>query len=483
MSKTQKYVLHKKSDGNVDVVEIYQQHDAVGGLLPTQKASNTSHLEQSVEVLELLAGAPSKDHLESAYQQFPSHCLPSSIEEVVDSVQRKIQCPYELAVQGVLGAISAAYSTQWDVETIGEQVVPVTLAQLACAISGDRKSSTDDEVNKGVISGLRRYNDNLPQDAERAVIFTSNTTVEGMAQQLQSSPVMFVKTADAALFFHSHSMQKEKSDETIAQFADAWSGYGISQIRRGGNRIIERPRFGFNLMTQEDYFLSFITNPRFNQQGIVARTLYLITKSLQGMRTIDKEDYLNGGWKARDAIIQRFHTKTDGVIFEGLNSFARGEGRKVLRPDEEAVDVLVDLYNRWETELIHDDLRGDPWCQRRLEHTSRIAALFDLFEENDYLTSHNLCEAAKLVDFYLSTYLRIKGFGTKSTSERKAETLFEWLRCHPHARDSRSIQQSTKKFGRASDIRRLIAELEDLGKLEVTSHSSQTTVVFSLIET
>ena len=460
--------------------ELVEVHEFVGDSFPTQKVSNDAGFGANVEMLKMLKGVPLNEHLASAHVEYPSHLLPDSIRNVVDAVQGVVQCPYELSVQAVLCAISASFGSMTDARGL-RGPVPLTLAMLACALSGDRKSSVDNEANKGITSAISELNSVLDKE-NQIVVFNGSFTVESLARDYDKSPIQIIRAADAATFFHSHSMQKDKVDGTVATIADAWSGFEIKQTRIAGNRLVENPRLGFALMTQERYFLDFIMNERFQQQGITARTLYHITKTLQGSRLIDKDSYKNGKWHKRNDVISKFHLRTKEAMREGLEAFAGRESRREIAGDDQVLDMMIDLNNDWEIELRdRPELQGDQWVSRRLEHSIRLAGLFDLYDGNDELTADNLYRAAQLVSYYFETYLRIKDFGRATPTQRKAEQLLEYLRARPKLCEVRQVVQA-KTFGKSDEVRTLIRELDNQAKVEIVDSEAKDFKKFKLVD-
>ena len=339
------------------------------------------------------------------YLPYPSHLLPTEIREVVSAAVAVVNCPEELAVQSVLNTLSVCIGAFHDTTGFrkgGTQ--PVTLAQAGSAISGDRKSSVDSTVLRGIRHAAAELNDAAKKhsDEPKLIVWsTGDTTVEGAAGAFATSPVVTINSTDGASFLYSHSMKDDQKAQTIATLTQWWDGISVTVIRAKGIKDVHNPRLDMCLMFQPEFFNRFVTDDLSGKQGFAARFLYHPTQSKQGTRFINTED----DTAAAQIVISTFHKKT-GVFFkDGINGFEAGDDRILIERTPEAESLLTDYYNEVESLLAPDQpLHGDPYAQRIIEHAVRLASLFVGFDERSSVTPEDIQPAIQLSKHYLSIW-------------------------------------------------------------------------------
>ena len=432
--------------------------------------NKNNDLSDPVEKLNLLNPLPAMP--QTTHKALPLNQLPDALKKVIEAVEEWVQCPVELAFQGVMSALSIAVSTNMDVRSFnGYDDLPMTLMILSSAISGDRKSSSDNLCHKGIREAARELSKDEPLNW-----CGSDVTVEGTMKALETSPVIAINNSDAASFFNSHSMQKDKRNQTIAFLSDVWSGSDQSHIRSLGHRAVNEPRLSASLLTQEDYMREFLANEQFRSQGLSARFFYLTTVSKQGTRMIDPH--------ADQAIlpdqIKEFHETTRRLMSEGVRAFRAGSPRIVIEMSSDARRVFVDFYNDIEDESgPSQKYRGNPWAQRAPEHANRLAGLFAANRGDTTLSYEDAISGCSLAQHFLDSYISLAAESRESKDLGKAYELLEVVR--RKALNTVSDIARIKSFGNAGDVRRLLYLLENEGFIEWTRGQPRKETHFKLL--
>ena len=399
---------------------------------------------------------------------YPSQLLPTEIREVVSAAVALVNCPEELAVQAVLNALSVCIGSSHDTTGFrkgGTQ--PVTLAQAGSAISGDRKSSVDNTVLKGIRLAAAEMNDAAKKKSNepRLIVWsTGDTTVEGAASAFATSPVVTINSTDGASFLYSHSMKDEQKAQTIATLTQWWDGIGGTVIRAKGNKDVNNPRLDMCLMFQPEFFNRFVTDDLSGKQGFAARFLYHPTQSKQGTRFINPEDDI----KPALTVISAFHKKTNVFFRDGINGFEAGDDRILIERTPEAESLLVDYYNEVESLLAPDQpLHGDPYAQRIIEHAIRLASLFVGFDERSSVTPADIQPAIQLSKHYLAVWHGIKCRAATDVLEAEAKELLTKIIYKYEQDDYVEVRQVMQDFKmKRNKIDPLLSELADCGAIE-----------------
>ena len=455
----------------VEDVEICR--NSAGGL----KNCDTNAFSDFVDLLTMLKGAESAAaNIEREFHlPYPSHLLPTEIREVVSAAVSVVNCPEELAVQSVLNTLSVCVGAFHDATTFrrgGTQ--PVTLAQAGSAISGDRKSSVDNTVLKGVRQAAAELNDAAKKNSDEPKLIvwsTGDTTVEGAASAFTASPVLTINSTDGASFLYSHSMKDDQKAQTIATLTQWWDGIGGTVIRVKGIKDVNDPRLDISLMFQPEFFNRFVADDLFSKQGFAARFLYHPSKSKQGTRFISLEDDVTSAQE----VISKFNEKTGSFFKDGINGFEAGDDRILISRTPEAESLLINYYNEIESLMAADQpLHGDPYAQRIIEHAVRLASLFVGFDGRSSVTPEDIQPAIQLSKHYLAVWHGIRCRAATNVVEAEAKELLTKI-IHKYGYDEyievREVQQFTRK--KRGQLDPLLSELADSGAIEFVEDNSR----------
>ena len=411
------------------------------------------------------------------YLPYPSHLLPTEIREVVSAAVAVVNCPEELAVQSVLNTLSVCIGAFHDTTGFrkgGTQ--PVTLAQAGSAISGDRKSSVDSTVLRGIRHAAAELNDAAKKhsDEPKLIVWsTGDTTVEGAAGAFATSPVVTINSTDGASFLYSHSMKDDQKPQTIATLTQWWDAIGGTVIRAKGIKDVNDPRLDICLMFQPEFFNRFVSDSLFSEQGFAARFLYHPSQSKQGTRFISLQDDITSAQE----VISKFHDKTGLFFKDAVNGFEAGDDRILIERTPEAESLLIDYYNEVESLLGKDQpLHGDPYAQRITEHAIRLASLFVGFDGRSSVTPEDIQPAIQLSKHYLAIW---HGLRRRTNTDVKYSNAVDLL-CRMVQRYPDHSSIDVRNMCQAFSYRRdyvdpLLDELENLSAIEVLEFTNRRT--------
>jgi hypothetical protein len=434
------------------------------------KSIDTNASSDFVGLLAMLKEAESAAaNIEREFHRpYPLQHLPAEIREVVSAAVSIVNCPEELAVQSVLNTLSVCIGAFHDATVFrrgGTQ--PVTLAQAGSAISGDRKSSVDNTVLKGIRQAAAQMNDAAKKDNNDPKLIgwsTGDATVEGAAGAFATSPVLTINSTDGASFLYSHSMKEDQKAQTLATLTQWWDGIGGTVIRARGNKDVNDPRLDISLMFQPEFFNRFVADDLFSKQGFAARFLYHPSKSKQGTRFISPEDDVTSAQE----VMKVFHEKTGLFFKDGINGFEAGDDRILISRTPQAESLLVDYYNDIESLMAPDQpLHGDPYAQRIIEHAVRLASLFVSFDKRSSVTPEDIQPAIQLSKHYLAIWHGIRCRAVTDVLEAEARELLTKI-VHKYSHDDyievRQLMQDFKMKRKHLDP--LLRELADSGAIE-----------------
>ena len=434
------------------------------------KTNDTKASSGFVDLSTMLKGAEkAATNIEREFHlPYPLQLLPTAIREVVSAAVAVVNCPEELAVQSVLNTLSVCVGAFHDATTFrrgGTQ--PITLAQAGSAISGDRKSSVDNTVLRGVRqaadelnSAAKKHND----ESKLIVWSTGDTTVEGAAGAFATSPVVTINSTDGASFLYSHSMKDDQKPQTLATLTQWWDGIGGAVIRAKGIKDVHNPRLDICLMFQPEFFNRFGSDDLSSKQGFAARFLYHPTQSKQGTRFIGLQDDTSTELK----ILSGFHKKSGEFFKDSINGFEAGDDRILIERTPEAESFLVDYYNEVESLMApNEPLYGDPYAQRIIEHAVRLASLFVGFDGRPSVTPEDIQPAIQLSKHYLAVWHGIRCRAATDSTEAEAKELLTKI-VSKYGYDDyievRSVMQDFKMKRKRLDP--LLWELADSGAIE-----------------
>lgn len=415
----------------------------------------------------------------------------------------------DMALMGVVGAISLACQRLIDVRRPGGLVGPVSQYILLVADSGARKTTVESVVYESV----RRYQ-NSSRDEYRAALdmwgveeglwsdkykkmrkyvagfdIDSKEYLDGQEELKKlvgkrpqkprgykflledaTPESLFSVMCDGALNAGLVSSEgagilNGRAFRDHAKLNSLWSGSEITVDRvKQGERVLSGGRLTISAMVQEDALFSYIEKKGEESRGVGlwARALICKPLSLRGQRVIDGAEV---GKLACDEFSSR--------IMELLNlGLPVNNSRVVVGFSADAAEEWVRIYNFIEREMRPGGCYFDAadHASKLAEVIARVAALFAYFERGSGEVSSLDLQTSAVVCFWCSRFFHEYFVGI-STEEKNAETLELWLEDNYKGVFDEARKNDIRRSGPVSlrntrALERAIAVLKGRGRLE-----------------
>ncbi|RWR31508.1 DUF3987 domain-containing protein [Sinirhodobacter populi] len=406
-------------------------------------------------------------------EAYPIEAL-GPLRAVVEAVQDITQAPVAIAAQSALSVASLAVQGFADVETLGGDA-PCSLFCLTIAESGERKSSCDRLLMKGVRDHERAQAETYREafaeyevareiwtgkrkrlmteaaggdkmkaagaEADlrmlgpepRAPLYPRVTaqepTFEGLLKLYQiGRPSLGLFSDEAGGFIGGHAMNSDNRLKTIAGLSQLWNGDTVDRIR-SGDGASEYPgrRLAMHMMAQPIAARPLLADPQASGQGFLARFLITEPPSAIGTRLRRGHD------PASDMAVSAFSSQLRGILETPLPT---GDNPQELAPvrlplSQGARELLWRFYQAVEaaqaTGRQMEHVRS--YGSKAAEQAARIAGVLTLWGgvEAPEVTPEAMGWGITLAQFYLGEARRLAEAGLVSEETAKAERLRKWL--------------------------------------------------------
>lgn len=395
------------------------------------------------------------------------------LRPAVEAVQGMTQAPVAIPAQSALAVASLAVQGFADVETLGGPR-PLSLYALTIAQSGERKSACDApfmtalrnhereqakaqrdqvqswsnaqalwkgerdrillEAKKGKgekqtaaqadLAALGSEPD-APPSADRTV---TEPTFEGLTKLFaHGQPSLGLFSDEGGQFLGGHAMNSENRQKTLAALNDLWQGNPIRRTRSGdGHVTLYGRRLAVHLMVQPIVAQGFMVDPLAAGTGFLPRFLICEPPSTIGYR-------MQANAKPDDVALVRFEERLRYILETPLpmDLETRELQPRNLALSNNARARLVDFADAIEAaqapggDLVH--ITGA--ASKTAEQAARIAGVLSLWRDLNasQVEAHNMEDAIKLAQFYLSETSRLSSATTVSAEINRAEALRQWL--------------------------------------------------------
>ncbi|MEJ6501404.1 MAG: YfjI family protein [Rhodobacterales bacterium] len=395
------------------------------------------------------------------------------LRAAVEAIHGFTQAPVAIPAASALAVASLAVQGFADVETLGG-FAPVSLYFLTIAQSGERKSSCD----KPLLKGLREYereqsetyaaafkkweNDLELHEAKRKIAVrdatnpkpekrtsgeadldalgdapegpvlpdrtASEPTLEGLFRAfLQGSPSLGLFSDEAGQFLGGYAMNADNRMKTLGGLNSLWDGSEIKRTRAGdGVFTLRDRRMAMHLMAQPVVMHGFISDPLASGLGFLPRCLICEPASRIGQR-------LSVNTRRDDTALDNFARRLKSVLSQTMPTWDDG---RTLKPERlsltpSARELLVSFSDVME---MSQAPRGNlshvtGTASKVAEQAARIAGVLTLWAdlEANEVQADVMADAIDLAQFYLSEASRLASAATVSVEISKAEALREWL--------------------------------------------------------
>ena len=405
---------------------------------------------------------------------------------VAKSVARMTGAPVGLTAMSVLGACSLMAQQHVDV-LVFESVRPTSLITLAIAVSGERKTSSDDLVLEGVrfyeraevvrlddakqrhriahqvfegqVKALARKTSLNAAEREQALdalgkpptpppepgVLIDEGTIEGLYRRLKNGRVsQGLISAEGSLFLGGHAMTDDAILRTLAGLSQIWDRGAFNIVRADVERSynVWGRRLTIGLMAQPEVARRLTGNKLAKEQGAMSRVLIHWPKSTIGTRTHDEwracETTVIGVYDGDvvDATIGNFHDNLQTGLTAPIAVDETGAiACTCMRPTTEAERDLTAFSIAME-ERMRVSAAGRSFNNKAPEHALRIAAVLQMYDavaENDAIVlpravdAEHMRRGIALAGFFVAEAERLMGHGEVDPETADAAAIERWL--------------------------------------------------------
>lgn len=402
-------------------------------------------------------------------EPFPVAAL-GPLQEAAEAVAGETQAPVAIAAASALAVASLATQAHANVVTLGG-IKPLSLYLLTIAQSGERKSSVDrllmrglreaeeteaaqfakdqaayiiareiyDATKKAALAALGGKKSAIAEvdlralgDPPSAPVSPFRTmgepTAEALYKALQNGqPSQGLSSDEGGAFLGGFSMSADHRQKTMALLNSAWDGSALDRIRvgDGASRIYGR-RLALHLMVQRSIAHSFMGDPLTGEIGFLPRCLICEPQSTIGSR-------FSYTTKANPVALESFASRLKLVLAEPLPLAEDGRSLKprLLKLSAQARVVLTQYADGVEAESgpgrAFSHVTGT--AAKSAEQAARISGVLALWRDLEAaeISMENMICAIELARFYLGEASRLSSAATVSAELAAAEKLRLWL--------------------------------------------------------
>ena len=402
---------------------------------------------------------------------FPTHALPSSIQQAILEVTSVVKAPPAIAVASALSSISLACQTLANVRRPNGTETPISLNLLTFAESGERKSTTDRFFSKAIhefedaqeaaaLAKLESFEfENMVWDTKRRALLDEIKKAASTYQETDDFKVMLKTVMD-----HRPKrpeilklIYRDVTPEALAASLKQWRSGGISSdeggalfesrtfnnlcmlnvLWDGGSLIVDRKnstplkvdnaRLTISLLVQPSVFCKFSTGKGALVRGSGALARYLVSypPSTQGWRQeIDQPP-------VRMDALDEFNKRIVELLRSSMSPDGKLLPNKVLELSLNAQREYVIFINDIEQKLLPGGYLSDvkDAASKIGDNMCRIAGLFHCFEGKDGpIDLETICRAIEIAKWYIFEFKRLFGVQPQAPQEQQDAMLLEaWL--------------------------------------------------------
>lgn len=393
-----------------------------------------------------------------------------SLRQAVEAAAGETQCPVAIAAGSALAVASLATQAHADTVTLGG-IRPLSLYLLTIAQSGERKSSVDrllmkglreieeveaaqyakdhaaylisreiyDARKKAALAGLGGKKSAIAEVDLRALgdppampiapfRTMAEPTAEAAYKSLQTGqPSQGLFSDEGGAFLGGFSMSADNRQKTLALLNSAWDGSALDRLRVGdGNSRLYGRRLALHLMVQPSIAHGFIGDPMTGEIGFLPRCLICEPASTIGTR-------LSHLTRSDPFKLEAFASRLKAILAEPLPLAEDGRSLKprLLKLDKAARTVLIQFAD----EVERESGRGGAFAHisgtasKAAEQAARIAGVLTLWADlrAETVSFPTMVNGIELARFYLAEASRLSSAATVSAEVASAERLRLWL--------------------------------------------------------
>lgn len=405
---------------------------------------------------------------------YPFHMFPTKIWQALNSVQMQTQSPHALVGTMAIGVMSEAIQGIADVQIPQGPRCPTSTWVLAVVDSGGGKTPTLnllrnrsvqafetshyqahdaeleqyeidhlawklelDELSNALRKSVRKQQDTSelkqrlaehmlakPKKPRRIKLSYPDATVEALLYGMAESwPNVALPSDEASLFFNGHMA------DGLASLNQCWDGQPLSIDRRSLDEpiTVNAPRvtliLGIQTALLEKYFKRRGNEGR--DLGALPRMLICCPENNQGFRNVTPAEV---DLQPLDA----FHERVQDLLKQSIDKDGKPiDQKRVIEFSPEATTRFHELRGQIERELRPEGLLESvrDYAAKASRHVAKLAAIFELFENDSYVISLDMLERAiNLIDWHVGEYRQFFVLPPEMPQEMQdADMLYPWL--------------------------------------------------------
>jgi hypothetical protein len=406
---------------------------------------------------------------------FPVDELGDLLSNAAKAINDRAQSPMAICAQSVLAAASLAVMGHANVELPINRTVPVALYLICLAVTGERKSTSDDlamrpieaferelrglydldsfhravereawettreEIKKKAKGKSRseleqklKEHGEAPPALVEPTLLTDEPTIQGLEKHyLVGMPILGLFASEGGKFIHGHSMTDDRGKiRASTSLSHLWDGKPIRRLRaEGGSSFMPGRRLSMHLQIQPDIASVLLADAELKAQGFLSRLLIAHPESLIGSRPHRAEQATTTlHLKAYETHILDL-LRTDLPLAKGKQNELEP---RVIEMDEEAAELWIAFHDAVEAQMkVGGELHGARALVNKMpEQAARIAAVLILVDTNlvaPGITAEYMARGINLAKHYAAEAVRLNEVAAANTELIKAQGLLDWL--------------------------------------------------------
>ncbi|OQP87572.1 hypothetical protein BTR14_03100 [Rhizobium rhizosphaerae] len=446
---------------------------------------------------------------------FPLEAL-GPLQSPVRAVQDMTQAPAAIAAQSALSVASLAVQGFANVETLGGDA-PCSLFCMTIAVSGERKSSCDGKLMKGLQDFERHLGElysaehadyetaekihaekkkrliveaagSNPDKASVATLaledlgpaprrpvapnlVAMDPTFEGLLKLFHiGRPSLGVFTDEAGGFIGGHAMNSDNRLKTMAGMSKLWDGAPVDRTRAGdGAQTFRGRRLAAHLMMQPIVARPLLADPQAAGQGFLAR--FLLTEPASHIGTRLRRGHSIDSERAVEEFARRLQ-KTLSTPLPVDDDKPQELRPRRLPLSADAKELLWQFFEHVEQRQGkgQEYERVTAFASKAPEQAARIAGVLALWGAPDVaeVCGEDMMSGVMLAQYYLNEARRLMDIASVSAETMDAENLRTWLLetwPHPEIVVREVVQKGPNRLRETSVVKEVFKTLEKNGWL------------------
>lgn len=404
-------------------------------------------------------------------EPFPVDALGPLLGDAALIMHDIIQSPLALCCQSVLAAAALAVQPHGNVANDGREH-PLSAYFVTVAVSGERKSATDDAAlyehrrweaelqqrysrdQANYLNDVEAFKKSKEEALKKAkgyaakktaiaelgdppiapaipLLLAQEPTYEGLCKALMASrPSIGIFNDESGTFLNGNALNDENRIKMAAGLSKLWDGKEISRVRAGDGVVeIRNRRVSMHLMAQPKIAEAFLGDSVLIDQGLVSRILAVCPTSTAGSRMYKSKDL------SQEPAMRRYYDRMATILRKPLPILAEDD-KQLLPPtlkfSPEAKALWIEFHDLIESQLADEQplapVRG--FANKAPEHALRLAGILTLIENEPSINYTTMANGIELTQHYISEALRLFHSGLTDPQLEQAQKLLEWCQKH-----------------------------------------------------